>query len=29
MKFIVRYKCQSCGEVIEDKLTIYNRWFYF
>lgn len=22
MKFIVRYKCQSCGEVIEDKLTI-------
>ena len=22
MKFIVRYKCQNCGEILEDKLTI-------
>jgi hypothetical protein len=25
MKFIVRYKCQNCGEILEDKLTIHYQ----
>ena len=22
MRFLVRYKCQNCGEILENKLTI-------
>lgn len=25
MRFLVRYKCQNCGEIFKDKLTINHQ----